>query len=81
MIHRYIQRRRQTGPAVWLWIPHKEGGCCFRPPHGSRPEDVEPAVVREQGLTAFSGRGRELLDRVLNEDLPRYAEALRRHGE
>jgi hypothetical protein len=45
---------------------------------GRSMQDVARAAVRE-----YVGRTseRELLDRVLDEELPRYAEALRRLGE
>jgi hypothetical protein len=41
-------------------------------------QEVARAAVREYIERASS---RELLDRVLDEQLPRYAEALRRLGE
>jgi hypothetical protein len=41
-------------------------------------QDVARAAIREYVDRASR---RELLDRVLDEDLPQYAEALRRLGE
>jgi len=45
---------------------------------GTSMQEVARAAVREYIERASS---RELLDRVLDEQLPRYAEALRRLGE
>ncbi|HEX3615595.1 MAG TPA: DUF6290 family protein [Solirubrobacteraceae bacterium] len=45
---------------------------------GTSMQEVARAAVREYIERAS---GRELLDRVLDEQLPRYAEALRRLGE
>jgi predicted transcriptional regulator len=45
---------------------------------GRSMQDVARAAVRD--YVERSAR-RELLDRVLDEELPRYAEALRRLGE
>jgi len=45
---------------------------------GRSMQEVARAAVREYIERASS---RELLDRVLDEQLPRYAEALRRLGE
>jgi len=45
---------------------------------GRSMQDVARAAIREY-IDRTSGR--ELLDEVLDEELPRYAEALRRLGE
>lgn len=45
---------------------------------GTSMQEIARAAVREYIERASS---RELLDRVLDEQLPRYAEALRRLGE
>lgn len=45
---------------------------------GRSMQDVARAAVREYVDRASRG---ELLDRVLDEELPRFAEALRRLGE
>jgi predicted transcriptional regulator len=46
-------------------------------------EDRSMQEVARQAIRDYVERAarRELLDRVLDEDLPRYAEALRRLGE
>ena len=45
---------------------------------GRSRQEVVPQAIREYIETHSRA---ELLDRVLNEELPRYAEALRRLGE
>ena len=51
--------------------------------HRAQREDRSMQDVARQAVRDYIERAsrRELLDRVLDEDLPRYAEALRRLGE
>jgi hypothetical protein len=66
--------------AMTLRLTHEETEALrLRAEHeGTSMQEVARAAVREYIERASS---RELLDRVLDEQLPRYAEALRRLGE
>lgn len=75
-----VSERYHPGMAMTLRLTGDESAALRRQAEreGRSMQDVARAAVRDYIERASR---RELLERVLDEDLPRYAEALRRLGE